>query len=117
MAKPEQGRIVLAEIPDPQNRNPKIRPVVIVNPSDEIAAGKGILVVGITSTLPRKLPENCVLLSFHAAGHTHTGLKKRCAAMCSWLVEIEESQIIKFIGKTSVRELEEILTILESMES
>jgi mRNA-degrading endonuclease toxin of MazEF toxin-antitoxin module len=114
--RPEQGRIVLAEIPDPQSRNPKIRPLVIVSDSEEIRSDQGLLCVGITSTFPRKLPDDCVLLAYHPRGHPRTGLKKRCAAMCSWLVEIDEEAVHRYIGMASPRELEQILDVLESLE-
>jgi mRNA-degrading endonuclease toxin of MazEF toxin-antitoxin module len=114
--EPEQGRIVLAEIHDPQGRNPKIRPLVIVSETEEIRSDQSFLCVAITSTLPRKLPEDCVLLTYHARGHPRTGLKKRCAAVCSWLVEIQEEDIQRFIGEVSPTELDRILDSLESLE-
>ena len=99
-SRPEQGRIVLAEVLDPQNRNPKKRHLVIVSRDDQIEAGKPFWCVAITGTLPRKLPSAYVLLPFHRSGHPRTGLTKRCAAVCSWRLEINESQVIAYVGMT-----------------
>jgi mRNA-degrading endonuclease toxin of MazEF toxin-antitoxin module len=36
MSQPCHGRIVWVELPDPQGRNPKRRPAVILTPTEEI---------------------------------------------------------------------------------
>jgi mRNA-degrading endonuclease toxin of MazEF toxin-antitoxin module len=111
--KPEQGRIILVEVADPQSRNAKTRPAVIVSRTDEIQAEGRIACVAITSSVADKLPDDCVLLPFHPAGKSRTGLKKRCAAKCSWLFEITEEEIEKYIGRVPSQKLEEILACLE----
>ena len=112
MSKPEQGRIIEVEIRDPKSRNVKVRPAVIVSETSEIQAEHRIWCVAITGTFPTKLPDDCVLLPYHAQGHPRTGLKKRCVAMCGWLFEIEETAIIKYIGRVPDRQLQAILKIL-----
>ena len=97
-AKPEQGRIIRAEVLDPQNRNPKQRHLVIVSRNDQIESGKPFWCVAITGTLPQKLTDDYVILPFHPGGRAMTGLTKRCAAMCSWRVEIRESQVVRYVG-------------------
>ncbi len=116
MPKPEQGRIVLVEVSDPQDRNAKTRPAVIVSETDEILKGRGIFCVAITGTLPDVLPEDCVLIPYHRSGHPRTGLKKRCAAMCSWLFEIEETHIKKYLGVVPKSKLLEIIERLDALE-
>ena len=109
MPNPEQGRIVFAEVLDPQGRNSKIRPLVIVSETEEIEAGELFFCVAITGELPKKLPDDCVLLPYSPKTHPRTGLKKKCAAMCSWLVEIRESHIQRYAGTVSASELQDIL--------
>jgi mRNA-degrading endonuclease toxin of MazEF toxin-antitoxin module len=116
-SKPEQGRIVLAEVLDPQNRNPKKRHLVIVSRDDQIEAGKPFWCVAITGTLPRKLTSAYVLLPFHRSGHPRTGLTKRCAAVCSWRLEINESQVIAYVGRVPNDRLEAILKGIEEEQA
>jgi hypothetical protein len=42
MPKPERGRIVLVELPDPQGKNVKSRPVVIVHVDKDEIVGVAI---------------------------------------------------------------------------
>ena len=81
MPKPEQGRIIEVEIHDPKHRNVKVRPAVIVSETSEIQAEHQIWCVAVTGTFLTKLPDDCVLLPYHAQGHPRTGLKKRCVAI------------------------------------
>jgi mRNA-degrading endonuclease toxin of MazEF toxin-antitoxin module len=110
--KPEQGCIIEVQIRDPNQQNVKVRPAVIVSETTEIEAEHRILCVAITGTFPTKLPDDCVLLPYHRQGHPRTGLKKRCVAMCTWLFEIEEADIRKYIGRVPDRQLQEILNYL-----
>jgi hypothetical protein len=112
--KPEQGRIILVEVVDPQRRNFKIRPDVIVSRTEEIRREGLIACVGGTSAVPDKLPADCILLPFSPGGKSRTGLKMRSAAMCSWLFEITEDEIEKYIGIAPPKQLEEILACIES---
>jgi mRNA-degrading endonuclease toxin of MazEF toxin-antitoxin module len=114
--KPEPGRIILAETFDPQKRNAKIRPAVIVSRTDQIQAEGRIVCAAITSAIPDKLPDDCVLLPFHPAGKSRTGLRMRSAAMCSWLFEITEEKIEKYIGIVPPARLDEVLARIEELK-
>jgi mRNA-degrading endonuclease toxin of MazEF toxin-antitoxin module len=95
---PSQGWVVLAELLDPQNRNPKIRPVVVTTPTEEIKPGIPFWGVAITGTLPKSLTPELIVLPFHPDGACRTGLKKKCAAKCDWLVELRHESIVRRIG-------------------
>jgi mRNA-degrading endonuclease toxin of MazEF toxin-antitoxin module len=95
---PSQGRIVIANVPDPQDGNPKDRPVIIITPTEEITESDPFAVMAITSALPRHLPREYVELPFHRDGQVRTGLKKRCAAKCDWVTTIRAAEIIAYIG-------------------
>ena len=116
MPKPEQGRIVRVETCDPQGRNVKKRPVVIVHPSNEIRSAEPIVCVAITGEIPKNVPDDCVLLPYQTGGHPRTGLNKRCAAMCSWVFEITEDQIVEYMGMVPKPQLEAILALLAKLE-
>jgi hypothetical protein len=86
------GRIVWAEISDP-NGIRKLRPAVIVTPTSRLTATEPFDVVAVSSRLTDPLPEDQVLLPWHAQGHPRTGLNRRCAAICTWLAQITEGEI------------------------
>jgi hypothetical protein len=78
------GQIVWAELAD-ANGIRKMRPAVIVTPDDQIPTADSLEVVAVTSWLPRRLPDDHVLLPWHPRGHPRTGLNRKCAAVCTWL--------------------------------
>jgi hypothetical protein len=91
------GRIVWAEIAD-ANGIRKLRPAVIVAPTDQLPSTGPFDLVAITSRLANPLPADYVLLPWHPAGHPRTGLNRRCAAVCSWLVQIVAADIQDVAG-------------------
>ena len=91
------GRIVWARIAD-ANGFRKLRPAVIVTPSDRLTAGKPFDVVAVTSRLVDPLPEHHVLLPWHSRRHPRTGLNRRCAAICNWLTQIVDSDVEDLAG-------------------
>jgi mRNA-degrading endonuclease toxin of MazEF toxin-antitoxin module len=111
--KPEQGRIVAVEAADPQGRNVKRRPAVIVSRNSEILSGAKISCVAITTAFPDQPSEECIPLPFSPGGKARTGLKKRSAALCSWLFQITEKEITKYLGVTPPDELQKILAYLD----
>ena len=84
------GRIVWAEVAD-ANGIRKLRPAVIVTPTDQLTPTGPFDAVAVTSRLDDPLPEDHVLLPWHPRGHPRTGLNRRCAAVCSWLVQVVDS--------------------------
>ncbi|HJT32398.1 MAG TPA: type II toxin-antitoxin system PemK/MazF family toxin [Pirellulales bacterium] len=91
------GRIVWAEIAD-ANGFRKLRPAVIVTPTEQLLSPGVIDVIAVTSRLKDPLPSDYVLLPWHAQGHPRTGLNRRCAAVCTWLAQISESDIQDMAG-------------------
>lgn len=105
MSTPSRGRIVWVELPDPQGRNLKRRPAVIVSADEDIALDGEVWVVAISSQLDASPPEDQVAIPWHASGHPRTGLRERCAAVCSWLVRIPLASIQGYGGTVPGREL------------
>jgi mRNA-degrading endonuclease toxin of MazEF toxin-antitoxin module len=91
------GRIVWAEVAD-ANGIRKLRPAVIVTATDGPTPTGPFDAVAVTSRLDKPLPEDHVLLPWHPRGHPRTGLNRRCAAVCTWLVRIMESDIQEVAG-------------------
>jgi hypothetical protein len=109
VATPQRGQIVLARVLDPQKRNEKLRPLVIVTASEKILPGQPFLTVAITGTFEFPLPEDCVELPWGPKGRCRTGLTKKAVAVCSWLEQITEDDIESNQGVVPPHEMLEIL--------
>lgn len=103
------GRIVWAEITDATGI-PKLRPVVIVTPSDRITPAAPLDVIAVTSRVPEPLPHDHVLLPWHAQGHPRTGLNRKCAAVCTWVARIRHTDIRNVAGVVPGAVMLEILS-------
>src|SRR5438105_3407893 len=91
------GQIIWTEIAD-TNGILKERPAVIITRDDEISASGLLEVVAITSKVPEPLPDDHVLLPWHAQGHPRTGLNRKSAAVCSWMVQIAAKDVQSVSG-------------------
>ena len=87
-----QGEILWARCVDPRGVNEKRRPFVVLTLSEEIARGEPIVAAAITTTLPNPLTDEYVELPWHPAGSVRTGLRKRCAVCCRWIVELDRTR-------------------------
>jgi hypothetical protein len=81
------GQIIWAEIAD-ANGIKKARPAIVVTSNDQITPTGLLEVVAISSRLSDPLPDDHVLLPWHAQGHPRTGLNRKSAAVCSWVAVI-----------------------------
>ena len=74
-------------IPDPQGRNPKARPVVVL-----AASPPQYVCVAVTSVSPPVgEAADFVALPWSADGRARTGLRKECWAFTAWVVELAEA--------------------------
>jgi hypothetical protein len=102
------GRIVWAELAD-ANGIRKLRPAVVVTPTDQLAPAKPFDVVAVTSRLPDPLPDDHVPLPWHPRGHPRTGLNRRCAAVCTWLAQLVDGDVRAVAGMVPAPEMSTIL--------
>ena len=110
MAAPVRfGQIVWAEVAD-ANGIRKVRPAVVVTPSDRLKEPGPFEVVAVSSQIPQPLPADHVLLPWHSQGHPRTGLNRKCAAVCTWLARILPSDIQGMAGVVPGQCLVEILS-------
>ncbi|MEX2173190.1 MAG: hypothetical protein WD872_02435 [Pirellulaceae bacterium] len=105
------GSIVWVAIAD-ANGFVKLRPAVIVTPSDRIAGAGSLHAVAVTSRLAEPLPSDHVLLPWHPKGHPRTKLNRRCAAACGWLVQVQAGDIREVAGIVPGAVLIEILRLI-----
>lgn len=110
------GRIVWAEIAD-ANGIRKLRPAVIVTPSDRIIPAAPLDVIAVTSRVPEPLPTDHVLLPWHAQGHPRTGLNRKCAAVCTWVARIRHGDIREVAGVVPGTVMLEILSKVTALLS
>jgi mRNA-degrading endonuclease toxin of MazEF toxin-antitoxin module len=93
-----QGAVVLVQVADPRGQNPKIRPAIVTSSNEDIQERRPLSLVAITSNVVEPLPENQLELPWDLAGKARSGLKKRSAAVCDWLVTVEQDHIERIIG-------------------
>ena len=110
MSQLRRGRIVWAELLDPQGHNRKCRPAVVVTPDEEIQADGEVWVVAISTQLDESPREAQVELPWDRRGHPRTGLKERCSAVCTWMEKVAVANIKEHAGVVPGRQLLDILT-------
>jgi len=107
---PQLGSVVWAELED-ANGFRKTRPAVVMTASADIAAGKPVRVVAITTRLPKPLPDDHVLLPWDPQGKARSGLRRPCVAVASWHAEVSANvQIVGILPPAVIRELLSKLT-------
>ncbi len=109
------GQIVWAAVADARGYR-KLRPAVIVAPSDRIRAGGPLEAVAVTSRLPEPLPPDHVLLPWHRQRHPKTGLTRKCAAVCTWVVRIHPDDVQDAAGVLPGATLLEILKKVQARQ-
>ena len=111
-----RGRIVWVKLLDPQDRNRKLRPAVIVTPDTDIRADGEVWVVAISTQFGESPIAVQVELPWDRRGHPRTGLKERCAAVCTWMEKVSVAAIQGFAGIVPGRQLLDILTRIKPPE-
>lgn len=115
-ASVQLGQIVWAELAD-ANGIRKMRPADIVTPSQRITGTDPLDVVAITSRLSLPLPADHVLLPWHPNGHARTGLNRKCAAVCTWVAQINPNDIQAIAGIVPSSTLLDILSKIAAAAS
>jgi mRNA-degrading endonuclease toxin of MazEF toxin-antitoxin module len=92
-----------------RGENEKDRPLVIITATSEIRPDEPVVAVAITTQIPNPLPEELVELPWHRNKHAKTGLNKPCAAVCNWVVELQQSDIQTVAGVVPAAKLVEII--------
>ncbi len=82
---------------DPYGQNPKTRRVVILTPDAALAAGYPIVAAAVTGAVPDPLTADYVLLPYKnppGTRHPRTGLTKKAAVLCTWLVTVDPTDVV-----------------------
>lgn len=87
-----QGSIVWAQATDGRG-NTKRRPVIILNATEEIQRSDELIGVAVTTTYGDPPKNTEIELPWFAKRHPRTGLTRRSAAACDWLVSFPTAGI------------------------
>lgn len=110
-----QGSVVAVQI-RPSRGDPKVRPVVVISASDDIAPDRPVVGVAVTTTFPHPAPEGMIELPWFPRGHPATGLARRSAAVCNWLVEFTPEDVLSVRGGVPESILLKILANVRRLE-
>lgn len=117
MSSPSFGRVVWVELFDPQGRNPKCRPAIIITPTDDITPDGEVRVVAISTRLDAAPPELQVPLQYDPRGACRTGLREQCVAVCNWVARIPVDNIRYYAGTVPGKTMHEIGEKVKRSES
>ena len=106
MASLLQGTIVWATMLDPRGMNPKCRPGIVLNNGHQ--PGEQIVVAALTTSFREPLDSQIVEISCDSG----TLLKKRCVAVCNWIVEITEADVVSIGGRVGISTMQTIIANL-----
>jgi len=107
-----RGRIVWATVRDMRGHE-KQRPIIILTETENIRPGEWLEAMAVTTSFADPPPADHVPLPWHPQGRVMTKLRKRSAAVLSWLVEIDPADILELHGDVPTRLMSQILSRLE----
>jgi mRNA-degrading endonuclease toxin of MazEF toxin-antitoxin module len=105
----QQGSIVRASVLDPAGGNKKIRPLAVVTANSEIRSVPVLFAVAITGSFSDPPAADEVPLPWHPKGASRTNLVRPCVAKCSWICELQRSDVLEVRGHVPSAQLQAIL--------
>jgi mRNA-degrading endonuclease toxin of MazEF toxin-antitoxin module len=114
----QQGRIIWVELLDPQGRNPKRRPAVILTLTEEIRPEGEVVVAALSSQTDQSSQETSVEVPWHRKGHPRTKLNRRNVVVCTWLatVPVTTIRLNDIGGIVPFAQMARVLEIVRSLE-
>jgi mRNA-degrading endonuclease toxin of MazEF toxin-antitoxin module len=102
---------------DPQGRNPKNRPAVVVTSTDQIRADGLVRVAAITSQVGVASAEVTVELPWHRDGHPRTKLRRPSEVVCTWSELFPADQLTDAGGFVSADRMARVLQIVAALDA
>ncbi|MFO0965479.1 MAG: type II toxin-antitoxin system PemK/MazF family toxin [Gemmataceae bacterium] len=90
------GRLIWTDVVDPQGNPAGEHAAIVLTAKEEHEAGKPIRAVVVSSKLTYAPKEWMVEMPSDPKGHPQTKFRVECAAMCHWIVEVDETRINKY---------------------
>ena len=108
-SRPElrRGRVIWASIRDHRGI-PKDRPLIVLTPTDELP-DEVFEVVVVTTTFADPPPEDHIPLPCQPQGRVGTQLRRRSAAVLTWIGEVHPDDVIRLYGDVPVHLMTQIL--------
>ena len=103
-----RGRIAWARVSD-RRGSFKQRPLIIVTATDDIREDEPLIAMAITTSFGEPPPADHIPLPWHPQGRSITRLRKRSAAVLSWVIEIDAADLLEFGGDVPPALMIEIL--------
>lgn len=94
---PQLGSVVWAKVED-ANGFRKTRPAVVVATPSDATSSQPLPVAAITTRLSSPLPDDHVLLPWDPQGKARSGLRRKCAAVASWVAEVALNDVQQAVG-------------------
>tara|TARA_A100001391_G_scaffold203649_2_gene196613 strand:- start:202 stop:558 length:357 start_codon:yes stop_codon:yes gene_type:complete len=104
------GAIVEAIVADPQGKNDKQRPLIVVGFEND---NEKVVICAISSRFPVPIPRDCIPLPHDSQGHPSTGLTVGSVAVCKWVDILDASQLVCKRGYISTKLLKKIIHMIE----
>ena len=104
-----RGSIVWASVVDPNGRNPKERPAIVISSDKHILSSDELVAVAVSSRVQLADGAQNVRIPWHRGRHPVTGLDRPCVAVCDWLIRLNKVDIIDVGGTCPPKQLMEIL--------
>jgi mRNA-degrading endonuclease toxin of MazEF toxin-antitoxin module len=103
-----RGRIVWASLRD-HNGKAKERPAIVLTATPDIRLDGPVEVVAVTTAFPEPPPPEYVELPWDPQGRAKTRLRKRSAAVLTWIAELHHDDVLEYYGEVPSKVMKEIL--------
>lgn len=112
------GQVIWAKVRD-HNGFEKKRPLLILNPDDEITASLPLVCAAITTRFKAALSPAQISLPWTAPdqGRSPTGLWKPCVVALDWMIEVDHGDVVRILGQLPEKVLKDIQQRLEQLEA
>lgn len=111
------GDIVWVSITDPNGRNRKPRPTLVVTQTNDIENSETMVVVAISTEFdPDNIEDSHVKMLWSQGGHPRSSLDEPCVAKCEWQRQVKVSDVRR-TGCCTGKQLYRVLEVLTQLSA
>jgi len=107
-----RGTIIWAEIDDGHG-NTKPRPALVLSSDEAIDEGEVLTVAAISTVFNRPVPSHWFALPSNPCGDAITGLDQPSVVKSDWLRNIEQTSVIKEMGRAPAEIVKQVINFLK----
>jgi mRNA-degrading endonuclease toxin of MazEF toxin-antitoxin module len=112
-----RGRVVRVNVFDPQGRNRKRRPAVVISTAEEIDASGEVIVVCVSRQYDQAPPEVQVELPHDQRGVCRSGLREPSWAVATWVTTVKVGEVEEILGAIPAAKTNTILGIIAGLDT